>query len=665
MTAGPPQAHPQPLAGTDGDERSAMRLASESHVGPRTSRRQAGSTAAQPRAAIEALEPRSMMSAGMSAGGAGDAVETLAAPPRVSRRRVFTDHQDVGSPALAGRATYRRGTYTLTAGGTDIWGAADQFHFAATRLTGDGVVVARVLGLTDTDPWAKAGVMFRETLAADARDAYVTVTPRHRAEFLYRADPGAAAAAAGPPGGTAVTALPTWVKAVRQGDTFTGFWSADGVAWHALGPAVTVDMADTVYVGLAASSHNAGALTTATFADATLLATPATGVYRLSTRGQRGMSLDVEGWGNANGTPVSLFQANHTSNQQWLVEGQGDGTYKVYAYSGRNSLQMLDLVEGRVEDGTPVRTYEDNGNDAQLWSFVPAGRGYWRVVPKNGLGTDRTLEVQGGNRAGSGARTAIAPFRKGKNQLFRLEDPGAPALLASPKKGLAGWPGQIGNVNPAWFYTWGADRPAGVPAGVEFVPMVWGYYGNANGDFDDWLHGVRSQPGVTSILGFNEPDASSQANLSVEGALEAWQYMTQTGLPLGSPAAVHADNQWMRDFMSGAAQRGYRVDYVTVHWYGGDDVDGFLNHVDHIHNLYGKPVWVTEFAPADWSGQRRISPARVADFMRRVLPELDRRAYVQRYSWFSAGTGDAPLGNAALFNDDGSLTALGKLYSRL
>jgi hypothetical protein len=51
--------------------------------------------------------------------------------------------------------------------------------------------------------------------------------------------------------------------------------------------------------------------------------------------------------------------------------------------------------------------------------------------------------------------------------------------------------------------------------------------------------------------------------------------------------------------------------------------------------------------------------------MRQVIPQLNHRSYVQRYSWFSASTGDAALGQSALFNNDRSLTDLGKLYARM
>src|SRR5689334_4607762 len=87
--------------------------------------------------------------------------ETLEGRQLLSAVGVFPEDQDIGSPALAGSAAYSAGTYTLNGGGTDIGGNSDQFHFTDGAFAGDGSIVARVTSLTNTDPAAKAGIMFR------------------------------------------------------------------------------------------------------------------------------------------------------------------------------------------------------------------------------------------------------------------------------------------------------------------------------------------------------------------------------------------------------------------------------------------------------------------------------------------------------------------------
>ncbi len=581
-------------------------------------------------------------------------------PVTITAAGILTADSDVGSPSLPGHYAFNGTTYSVTGTGSDIWNTADQFNFASTTLAGDGILEARVTGLGNTDPWAKGGIMFRTSNAANSQDIYMVETPAGVVQMLQRGTSGAAATEVGSTSLGAFAA--TWMKMVRIGNSFTGFWSKDGTNWSQLGTAVTVGIPSSATVGLVASSHTLNTSTTGAFDNVQVSTQPTTAIYRIATRGQTGMSLDVAGFGNGNGTTVQLWTANSTSNQQWRVEAQGDGTFKIYAYSGENSLQMLDLTNGVTTNGTLVNTYTDNNNAAQRWIFLPVGGGYYRIVPKNGENSLQTLDMANGNNATAGSVANIYGYYGGNNQVFALKDPGTLQVLPSPKKGLAGWLGESGAIHNAWGYDWGSN--GSINTGAEYDPMVWGYYGNPNNGFANWMNSIKGS-GVKDLLGFNEPDSSSQANLSVAGAIEAWGMMQNAGVPLISPAAVDATNGWMQDFMSQASARGYRVDAVAIHWYGGNDPAGFINYVNRVHTMYNKPVWITEFAPADWSGNHGVSVANATSFMQAVIPQLNAMSFVQRYSWFSAGTGDAVLGQGALFNDDGTLTPLGSLYSRL
>ena len=87
------------------------------------------------------------------------------------------DRQDVGGATPAGSSTYGAGTFTVKGGGGDIWGTADQFNYVSQPSGGDLSVVARVTSQTATDPWAKAGVMIKQSATAGAPYALVAVTP--------------------------------------------------------------------------------------------------------------------------------------------------------------------------------------------------------------------------------------------------------------------------------------------------------------------------------------------------------------------------------------------------------------------------------------------------------------------------------------------------------
>ncbi len=163
------------------------------------------------------------------------------------------------------------GTITMSAWGSDIYGTADQCRFAYKSLSGDGTIVARVESIDNSDPWAKGGVMIRETLEPGSRFAIVCATPSNGVRFQARLMTGG--------GATSDTAVatpeqialqtPIWVKLERSGNSFSGFYSTDGVNWTAMSwnPQAMNMAASTVYIGLALTSHNINAPTTAVFSN--------------------------------------------------------------------------------------------------------------------------------------------------------------------------------------------------------------------------------------------------------------------------------------------------------------------------------------------------------------------------------------------------------------
>ena len=194
--------------------------------------------------------------------------------------------------------------------------------------------------------------------------------------------------------------------------------------------------------------------------------------------------------------------------------------------------------------------------------------------------------------------------------------------------------------------------------------MIWS--GSLNDDQADYLRDQFATGEIQYLLGYNEPDGERQANMSVDRALELWPQLEAIGVPLVSPSPVHYDNEWMIDFMRRSDERGLRIDYIAFHWYGGTNAQWFLDLLDRVYERYQRPIWITEFAPADWEAERRednrVQPDQVLEFMQQVLPELDRRNYVVRYAWFTDYSSKS-LWTSALFNDEGELTPLGALYA--
>jgi regulation of enolase protein 1 (concanavalin A-like superfamily) len=167
---------------------------------------------------------------------------------------------DIGGVGVPGYSSSTGGSFTVAGSGADVWGTADAFRYTYQSLSGDGQMVARVTSIAPVNSWTKAGVMIRNSLSASSAYAFMIVSVAKGSVFQYRASAGASAASIA---GSAVAA-PYWVKIVRNGNTITGYQSANGSSWTLVGSA-SIPMGPTVQIGLAVTSHDNTRVAAATF----------------------------------------------------------------------------------------------------------------------------------------------------------------------------------------------------------------------------------------------------------------------------------------------------------------------------------------------------------------------------------------------------------------
>ncbi len=218
----------------------------------------------------------------------------------------------------------------------------------------------------------------------------------------------------------------------------------------------------------------------------------------------------------------------------------------------------------------------------------------------------------------------------------------------------------------SWYYTWSTNHNGvTTPEGAEFVPMIWG----ADSVTDQNLAQAKNA-GSPYLLGFNEPDFAEQSNMTVDKALSLWPRLTATGLKVGSPAVAWGGDRaggWLDRFMTGAAQKNYRVDFVTLHWYGGDfrteaAVGQLKSYIQAVYERYRKPIWLTEYALIDFSnGVRFPTDAQQAAFVTASTKMLASLPYVQRHAWFGLPSSDTEP-NSGLFRSNGVPTLAGRAF---
>lgn len=174
---------------------------------------------------------------------------------------------DIGSPAQTGSASRNGATWTIQGAGGDIQGTADQFQFDYQTLAADGGISAHVTSQTNTNAWAKAGVMLRAGADPGAANYALLVSPGNGVFVQYRSTQGGGTARISSVSGT----VPQYLKVARSGSTFTAYTSPDGSSWTPLaGSAVTLGLSGPVLAGLAVTSHNTSTLCTVTMDGVTM-----------------------------------------------------------------------------------------------------------------------------------------------------------------------------------------------------------------------------------------------------------------------------------------------------------------------------------------------------------------------------------------------------------
>ena len=260
-------------------------------------------------------------------------------------------------------------------------------------------------------------------------------------------------------------------------------------------------------------------------------------------------------------------------------------------------------------------------------------------------------------------------------------------------------------LNCSWYYNWATDAfNNSIDEGVDHIPMMWG-------GADDNKEGMANMSSTANyILGFNEPDIGTQANMLFFNAIDTWkEYISPLNMRKVSPApaAPGGDSRWLKQFMNGdykckspwddswGLYSDYMddetktwvdgmnddVDAVCLHYYRSEiNVEGLLAAIKTLWETYHKPIWVTELSifgrkgtSVDFSYEIDSRRAEMAEFVRKIVENLDDIPYVERYCWFSYdidSTNEIDAWNGsgatAMFEyASGTYTELGRLYSSI
>lgn len=397
------------------------------------------------------------------------------------------------------------------------------------------------------------------------------------------------------------------------------------------------------------------------------------------------------------------------------------GNVKADAASDWKANAIITPTEGNLIGAGYIDVEFDNSLSGYSYEvFLDGNPVYWKDgnILRSDLGEDESQGTRKTFTSSDTPKTEVYTTSVAKHEITVKATKGSDTIVSNPrtfyvsKKGLAmgdnmGDKVKLSKLNCSWYYNWGTQAFNNSVDGnnsVPHIPMMWG------GDSVQDIQNLNTT--ANYILGFNEPDIGSQANMGFWDAVPIWnQYIKPLKLRKVSPApaAPGGNSSWLKDFMNGNdicqledgtwdyyywyadnpniqkihadGVDNNSVDSVCLHYYRNTiDAQGIVDAVDTLWNTYHKPIWITEIGLfgvkgtyTDMSYELEDKRIEIQNYLNSVVTSLDAKPYVERYCWFPydvESENDIDIyngsGATAMFEyASGKYTDLGRLYSSI
>lgn len=288
----------------------------------------------------------------------------------------------------------------------------------------------------------------------------------------------------------------------------------------------------------------------------------------------------------------------------------------LYLYSGANLTGVSKYFRVSYSNSSVMGNIGANGTNKAA-SFI-LKKGYMATITQNQNGTGATKVY-----IAEDSDIVVNGKINGKNDTVNIVRV-APWRWIS-KKGIGG---NFTDFKTGWYYNWGANSAS--TTDKEFVPMQWGTW-----NVDVYSESLKTQPDVTHVLAFNEPDGVGQANMTMDQILNLWPKLMLTGLRLGSPAFVRTDSLYK--FMDKALAKGYRVDFMCMHSYEKRSGDNYVNTIyKPLYDKYQIPIWVTEFNyGASWNTTANDNMLTMYNGQKDFITKMNAAPFIERFALFA------------------------------
>ena len=360
----------------------------------------------------------------------------------------------------------------------------------------------------------------------------------------------------------------------------------------------------------------------------------------------------------ANGNSLVVSAAG--ASQFTATNGPLDAQFEILYNLQNSSFRLLNRTNELclVASGNNILPANYTGTAAGQWYLVSLGGGFYRIV--NGQ-TGLAMQTDNGNPAHVTLVSASASPSQAWKMVYQTH---------YPKKGIAGYEQDFRDLELAWAYNYNDNTGVALPNSVGFAPMIHDASWEPLSDVQARTPGWLAQTPPDYLLTYNEPDNASQANMSTNQVIGLWPALEALQLPLVGPSEQTTLGSWENNYYSLMAANNYRVDYSAVHEYVPPNAASLIADCQAVYNAYGRPVWLTEFSPVDWSGCKCWSENDDYNFLAEFMWQAESQSWLRRYAIFPfSGTNSSPpwvdngYSGTFFLADGATLSPYGELFA--
>lgn len=220
---------------------------------------------------------------------------------------------------------------------SDVTGTSDKAYTVSAIMQGDGYLVTKVTSLANTHEYAKAGLMFRESNNANAKNVMLALTAQHGMQLHHRATTGGNTTVQQTSGALGSQTFPVWLRLERAGNTVLGFVSNDERnSWQRVGEPVTFSSFAATTQAVVNTSHNPNATGEASFASFDFVPTQG-----WMAPGEPHVLTDLH-YGASTGKRKEWITAEVMSSKGGDIYGASDtALFSLKSFSGNGELQTI------------------------------------------------------------------------------------------------------------------------------------------------------------------------------------------------------------------------------------------------------------------------------------------------------------------------------------